>query len=111
MSVVEVQDEKEFDACLSGESITVVHFSADWSPQSVQMNDVLEELSNVFQNRVQNRPKFLKVPAEKCPELSKRFQIISTPTILIFKDSEVKERVEGAAPAQVTKKASSLSRR
>ncbi|EDO46379.1 predicted protein, partial [Nematostella vectensis] len=79
--------------------LAVVHFFAPWAPHCNQMNDVLEELAK--ENPHVN---FIKVEAEKLPEVSYKNNINAVPTLLLFKNQKVVDRIDGANAPELTKK-------
>jgi thioredoxin-like negative regulator of GroEL len=50
--------------------------------------------------QMDGKVKFAKVDVESNPEISQRFEIMSIPTIIIFKDGEQINRVSGAMPSE-----------
>lgn len=79
----------------------VVHFYADWATQCGPMNAVLEEMAKQPEFKTVH---FAKVEAESIPEISVQYKISAVPTFLIFKESNLVDTVNGANPAELTKK-------
>lgn len=65
------------------------------------MNDVLEEMTNLEQYK---DVKFAKVEAENLPEVSVKSGVAVVPTILLLKDSNIIDRVDGANAPALTEK-------
>ncbi|XP_075072129.1 glutaredoxin-3 [Mixophyes fleayi] len=80
-------------------SLLVVHFWAPWAPQCSQMNDVMTELAKVHPEVT-----FVKLEAEAVPEVSEKYEIISVPTFLFFKNSQKIDRLDGAHAPELTKR-------
>ncbi|XP_032219025.1 glutaredoxin-3 isoform X3 [Nematostella vectensis] len=101
MAIQEANTVTDFDRILSSSSnvLAVVHFFAPWAPHCNQMNDVLEELAK--ENPHVN---FIKVEAEKLPEVSYKNNINAVPTLLLFKNQKVVDRIDGANAPELTKK-------
>lgn len=64
--------------------ITLVDFFAEWCGPCKMMGPVLEELSNQYAD-----VEFVKVNIDDNMDLAERFQIMSIPTVYIFKDGQV----------------------
>eukprot|EP01135_Chromosphaera_perkinsii_P012421 Nk52_evm32s2657 gene=Nk52_evmTU32s2657 len=97
---IEISNESQFEAAISENlsSLTVVHFWAQWAPQCVQMNDVMEELSRKHDN-----VQFMKIEAEEFEDLSEKYEISAVPTFIFIKNNKAIERLNGAnAPALST---------
>ncbi|XP_048647358.1 glutaredoxin-3 isoform X1 [Marmota marmota marmota] len=80
-------------------SLLVIHFWAPWAPQCAQMNDVMAELA-----KEHREVSFVKLEAEAVPEVSEKYEIISVPTFLFFKNSQKIDRLDGAHAPELTKK-------
>ncbi|MBI3022686.1 MAG: thioredoxin, partial [Thaumarchaeota archaeon] len=86
----------EFDKEVLKSSIpTVVDFYADWCGPCRMVSPVIESLSKEYVGTV----KFVKVDTDANQEIALRYNIMSIPTVMIFKDGEVKDVIIGAAPA------------
>ena len=86
----------EFDKEVLKSSIpTVVDFYADWCGPCRMVSPVIESLSKEYLGKV----KFVKVDTDANQEIAVRYNIMSIPTVMIFKNGEVKDVIIGAAPA------------
>lgn len=85
---------------LKSQSPTVVDFYADWCGPCRAVSPVIESLSQEYAGRVN----FAKVDTDANQVLAQRFDIVSIPTVMIFKEGRVVDRIIGAMPAQVYKK-------
>lgn len=65
------------------------------------MNDVLKEMTSLEQFK---DVKFAKVEAENLPEVSVKSGVAVVPTILLLKDSNIIDRVDGANAPALTEK-------
>lgn len=87
--------------------LSVVHFYAPWAQQCEQINDVLEEMTKLDEYK---EAKFAKVVAEDLPEISNKCEITAVPTVLLYKNDSIIDRIDGAnAPAIAEKVQSHLS--
>jgi len=82
--------------------VVIVNFWADWSPPSNHMNTVFEQLALQYPSA-----NYLLVEAEKIPDVTESYQVISVPTFVFLKNGEVIDRLEGANAAELTKKVNS----
>ncbi|MDG6963379.1 MAG: thioredoxin [Nitrososphaerota archaeon] len=97
-----VQHLKQADferAVLKSSTPTVVDFYADWCGPCRMVSPVIESLSKEYSGRVN----FVKVDTDANQALATRYQIMSIPTVMIFRDGKVVDKVIGAVPAQVYK--------
>ncbi|GJJ79204.1 monothiol glutaredoxin [Entomortierella parvispora] len=88
-----IASDDEFAAVFKPSSATVyaLNFWAAWAPPCIQMNDVFEELA-AKNNNIQ----FIKIEAEKFPDISEEYEIAAVPSFVIVKEGKVLDRVEGA---------------
>lgn len=85
----------EFDKeILQAKVPAVVDFYADWCGPCRMVSPVIESLSREYDGKVI----FAKVDTDANQDLSERYGVMSIPTVFIFKDGEIKERIVGAAP-------------
>ena len=77
----------------------VVDFYADWCGPCRMVSPIIESLSNEYSGRV----KFVKINTDDSQELAMKLNIMSIPTIMVFKNGEVSSRTVGAGPAAIYK--------
>jgi thioredoxin 1 len=82
---------------LRSELVTVVDFYADWCGPCRLVGPVIEGLSSSYDGRV----RFAKVDVDSNQRLAAKYGIQGIPTVMIFRDGKVADRIVGAAPAQV----------
>jgi thioredoxin 1 len=86
----------EFDKeILQSKAPAVVDFYADWCGPCRIVSPIIESLAREYEGKA----KFAKVDTDANQDLAERYGVMSIPTVFIFKDGEVKERIVGAAPA------------
>lgn len=81
--------------------LSVVHFYAPWAQQCSQVNDVLDEMTKLEQYK---NVKVAKIEAENVPEVSLKSGVAVVPTILLLKNSDIVDRVDGANAPALTEK-------
>lgn len=85
------KDTFESDVLKAGKPV-VVDFWASWCGPCRMVAPIMEELSNDFEGKVQ----IAKVNVDEQGELAAQFRIMSIPTVLVFKNGEVAEKIVGA---------------
>lgn len=60
----------------------LVDFFADWCTPCKIMAPILEEIANEYKNEVT----VLKINIDENPDISQKYDIMSVPTIIMFKD-------------------------
>lgn len=101
MAGVKILDSENFDKFIKSETKVVVDFWAEWCGPCQMFMPIFEDVSK----EMKDKAGFGKVNIDDGAELAERFQIMSVPTILFFKDGEQAERVSGGmSRAELIKK-------
>lgn len=79
----------------------VIHFFAPWAEQCQQINDLFDTLAEVDDFK---GAKFGKVEAENLPEISVKYKIAAVPTVVLIKNSNQVDRVDGVNPPLIGEK-------
>jgi thioredoxin 1 len=91
--IVEANDEN-FDAeVLQADRPVLVDFWADWCVPCHMVSPIVEEIG-----RDRNEIKVAKLNVDDNPEMSRKYAVMSIPTLILFKGGEEKARVIGAKP-------------
>ena len=72
----------------------VVDFWAEWCGPCKMITPILEELASEQAGKIT----VAKLNVDENPDLAMRYNVMSIPTILVFKDGEVAKRLVGAKP-------------
>ncbi|MDD4316471.1 MAG: thioredoxin [Clostridia bacterium] len=81
---------ENFDETIS-KGVTLVDFWAEWCGPCKMLAPVLDSAANELKGKAQ----IGKVNVDEQGSLAMKFSIMSIPTLIIFKDGQLKERVSG----------------
>ncbi len=79
---------------LNSDKLTIVDFFADWCGPCRKLGPIMEEV----ENDLSDRAKFAKINTDNNIEAAKKYQVSGLPTLLVFKNGEVVERMVGLMP-------------
>lgn len=74
----------------------MVDFWAVWCGPCQMVAPIIEELAQEYAGKL----KVAKLNTDEAPEIAGRYQIMSIPTIIFFKDGQPVEKLIGARPKQ-----------
>ena len=70
----------------------IVDFWADWCGPCKKLSPIVEEIAGEQVGKLQ----FAKVDVDSNPDVSRRFNVMSIPTLIVFKDGKESKRLVGA---------------
>lgn len=79
---------------IKGEKIMVVDFFADWCGPCRKLSPILEEVEQELSGKVE----FGKINTDENIDIAREYQVSGLPTLLLFKNGEVVERMVGLMP-------------
>ncbi|MCD4650440.1 MAG: thioredoxin [Candidatus Cloacimonetes bacterium] len=87
----------EFDSSIK-EGVSIVDFWAPWCGPCRMVTPILEEMATEMPE-----VKFYKINVDEEQTIAARFGIMSIPTLIIFKDGEIKDTAIGVMPKKTIK--------
>ncbi|HEY9808900.1 MAG TPA: thioredoxin [Halomicronema sp.] len=86
-----------FEELLTGSDVPVlVDFYAPWCGPCQMMAPILEQVNQHLKNRL----RVVKINTDNYPELASKYRIEALPTLVLFKNTQPVERIEGVVQAQ-----------
>ena len=79
---------------VKSDKLTIVDFFANWCGPCRKLSPILEEVEAELEGRV----KFTKINTDENIDAAKEYQVSGLPTLLVFKNGEVVERMVGLMP-------------
>ena len=70
----------------------LVDFWAEWCGPCKMIAPILDEIAGEHQDKIQ----IAKLNVDEQPDLARRFDVMSIPTLILFKDGEPPKRLVGA---------------
>lgn len=93
MSVVTITKDNFNEEVLNSEKPVLVDFWAEWCGPCRMVGPVIDEIAEE-----ESTIKVGKVNVDEEPELASQFNVMSIPTIIVFKNGEVAKTTVGAKP-------------
>ena len=84
--------EENFDEVLKINAVVMVDFGATWCGPCKALAPTVEEIANDYDGRVA----VCKGDVEECSTIAARFRIRNVPTVLFFKNGELKDKSVGS---------------
>jgi thioredoxin 1 len=96
MGVGKVSDATFETEVLKASEPVVVDFWAEWCGPCRMIAPALEEIAGAMDGKV----KVVKLNVDENPATASKYEIMSIPTLMIFKNGQLASRQVGAAPKQ-----------
>lgn len=91
---------EKLSAIIQSSQLTLVDFYATWCGPCRMMHPVLEQLKKELGDSI----RIVKVDVDKNEAVAMQMRIQSVPTLMIFKEGEMKWRQSGAMPSSELKR-------
>lgn len=92
---VQELSESEFDGFVK-KGYVLIDFFAEWCMPCRMMSPILDELSEKFEGKI----KFAKVDIDSNQKLAQKFNVVSIPNFILFKEGKQVHQFMGATSAE-----------
>lgn len=100
MAELKITGDNFEEEVLKSDKPVLIDFWAPWCGPCKMMGPVVEQLAAEYEGRV----KVGKVNVDEEMELAQKYQVMSIPMFLLFKDGKVEKQVMGARPKEELEK-------
>jgi thioredoxin 1 len=85
----------KFGELINSQKPVLIDFSAEWCGPCKMMAPILKEVAGMMGDKV----RILKIDVDKNPDVAQKYQVMSVPTLMVFKNSEAVFRQSGVMQA------------
>jgi len=96
-SLVHVNDTNFDQIVLSADKPVVVDFSAEWCAPCVHLDPIIEKIAGDYNDKAV----VAHVDVDNAQRTAMKYRIMSVPTVMFFKDGEVRDQSIGLVPENV----------
>ena len=84
-----------FNEMIHSNKPVLVDFSAEWCGPCKMMAPILKEVSQ----KIGNRARIIKIDVDRNPTVARKYQIVSVPTLIVFRNGQIQFRQSGVMQA------------
>ncbi|MEK6222468.1 MAG: thioredoxin [Chloroflexota bacterium] len=95
-NITEVTEDNFDDEVIKSTGPVLVDFGAVWCGPCKMLDPIVDELADDWGTDV----KVVKVDVDSSPSVAMSYQVMGVPTLMLFNDGEIKERLTGFRPKQ-----------
>ena len=92
--LINVTEDTFQDEVVNAPEPVLVDFSAVWCGPCKMLDPIVKQLAGEWDGKV----KVVKIDADANPNILMQYSVLGIPTLLFFKEGEIKERVTGYMP-------------
>lgn len=96
MATVQVTEADFQQQVMQNDKAVLVDFWAEWCQPCRVMEPALEEISNELSEKLV----VAKLNVDENPEVAQQFQVMSIPTMILFKNGQAVDQLVGAMPKE-----------
>lgn len=89
-----------FKELINSEKLVLIDFSAEWCGPCKMMAPMLKDLAE----KVEGKAKIVKVDVDRNRSVAEAYSINAVPTLMLFKNGEMKWRQAGVVPVNTLQK-------
>jgi len=94
MSVVTITKENFAPEVMQAEGTVLVDFWASWCGPCRMLSPLVDQIAEEAKDRL----KVGKINIDEQPELAERFEVMTIPTLMVFKDGQIVDQSVGVIP-------------
>ena len=90
MDIIKIKEEEFEEKVLKNSKKVLVDFYADWCGPCRMLSPIIEEIA-----KENDEYEFVKVNVDDCPEVSRKYGVMSIPTLIVFENGVEKKKTLG----------------
>lgn len=95
--MITLTDKNFKEEVLEADTPVLVDYYADWCGPCIMLGPIIEEVAKEFEGKI----KVGKLNVDENRQTASQYQIMSIPTLIIFKDGKIVERLTGLQSKEI----------